>query len=171
MKKFATLLALLVLPSAAQAAWETTEGGAVSRPAETNTTIIGISVHCVEGPVIAVYSKDNGPVLPAAGPKAQADYFYKSGAVRAVVDGKAFPLAAAGSDDAVVLFSEGAEAQSYLAPLDLKLIAAMRGGKQLALEFDITSAKAGDGNVLESSARFDLTGAGKAIGAAVKPCT
>lgn len=170
MKKLGIPLVILLAQATPSAAWESTEGGAVARPRETNTTILGISVHCVEGPVIAVYSKDDGPVLPAGDPKATADYFYRPGAVRALVDGKAFPLAAAGSDDAVVLFTEGEEAHSYLAPLDLGLIAAMRGGKSLSLEFDITAAKAGDGTALESFARFDLAGASTAIGAAVKAC-
>jgi hypothetical protein len=170
MKMLAAALMFAALPLTANAAWEGAEGGAMAKPVETNTTIELISVHCVDGPVIAVYSKGGGPVLPAGDPDAGADYFYRPGTVRAVVDGAAYPLAAAGSDEAVVLFSEGSEAQSYLKPLDLGLVGAMGASKQLTLAFDITPQQAADGSSLESFARFDLAGAGKAIAAALKPC-
>ena len=107
-----------------------------AKPTETNSTIEALHVHCLEGPAIDLYSHDLGPVLPLEG-GAEADYFYKPGMISADVDGQKFPLVAAGSDEAVVLFSEGEEAKGYLAPVDRALFEAMVSGKLLTLSLDI----------------------------------
>jgi hypothetical protein len=169
MHKTAILLIASLAAAPAMAGWEKIDGGVTAKPDETNATIEAIHVHCLDGPAIDVYSRDLGPVRPLDG-GAEADYFYKPGMVRADVDGKQFPLAAAGSDDAVVLFSQGSEAQSFLKPIDPALIDAMAAGRTLTLSFDISSAKGADGSGLETFARFDLAGAGALIGEAVKPC-
>lgn len=169
MEKTAILLAALLAATPALAGWEKLDGGATAKPDETNSTIEAIHIHCLEGPAIDVYSRDSGPVRPLAG-GAEADYFYKPGMIRADVDGKQFGLVAAGSDEAVVLFSEGEEAKGYLAPLDPALFDAMISGRTLTLSFDVSPAQGADGTGLETFARFDLAGAGALIGAVVKSC-
>ena len=171
MKTFAATALLALLPTVASAAWEEIEGGATTRPIETNSTIQAIMVSCVDGPVVEVYSDKDGPVLPVADPSATADYFYKAGAVEASVDDKTFPLATAGSDIAIVLFSEGPEAESHLAPLDPKFLSALRTGSTLRLSFDVTPAAGPDGSVYDTWARFSLEGAGPMIEKIVKSCS
>jgi hypothetical protein len=168
---FITLLPLTAIQSPAHAAWVEKYGGAFAEPTETNSTILGIMLHCVDGAVLDVYSKDDGPALPADGSATEADYFYKAGAVRAEVDGKAFPLAAAGSDIAVVLFSEGEEEKSYLTPLYAEVIDALAAGKTLTLSFDVSSTNGPDGSPFDTWARFDLTGATKLIYEATASCS
>jgi hypothetical protein len=170
MKKTATVLVVLLSAAApALAAWEKVDGGVTAKPIETNSTIEALHVHCLDGPAIDLYSHKMGPVLPLDG-GAAADYFYKPGMISADVDGQKFPLVAAGSDEAVVLFSEGEEAKGYLAPVDRALFAAMASGKMLTLSFDISPAQGADGSAHETFARFELTGAGTLIGEAVKAC-
>ena len=169
MHKTAILLIASLAAAPAMAGWEKIDGGVTAKPDETNATIEAIYIHCLDGPAIDVYSRDLGPVQPLDG-AVEPDYFYKPGVVRADVDGKQFPLTAAGSDDAVVLFSEGSEAQSYLKPIDTALIDAMAAGRTLTLSFDISPARGADGSGLETFARFDLAGAGALISEAVKAC-
>jgi len=165
------LLALaIVLAAFPASAWEKAEGGAMARPVETNSNVEALFVHCLDGPALDLYAKDGAPVLPAAG-GAEADYFYKPGAVRAEVDGKFFPLVAAGSDIAVVLFSEGEAAQGYMAPLDIALFDAIFAGRTLTISLDITPAAAADGSPLETFVRFDLAGSGPYINDAIAPCS
>lgn len=142
----------------------------MARPIETNSNIEALYVHCLEGPAIDAYAKDGAPVLPAEG-GAEADYFYKPGVVRADVDGKTFPLVAAGSDIAVILFSEGTADQNFMAPVDIALFDAMFAGRMLTIGFDITPAAAADGSPFETFARFDLTGAAPLINDAIDPCS
>ncbi len=163
------LLLACLLSATPALAWEKIEGGALARPIETNSNIEALLVHCLDSPAIDLYAKSNGPVLPAEG-GVNADYFYKPGAIRADVDGKAFPLVAAGSDIAVVLFSEGEAAQDYMAPLDYALFDAIFVGRILTIGFDITPAAAADGSPYETFARFDLAGAGPFINEAIDPC-
>lgn len=167
----AALLAFASGSSTAYAAWVDKYGGAFSEPDETNSTILGIMLHCVDGAVLDVYSKGDGPVLPADGSATEADYFYKKGAVQADIDGKAFPLAAAGSDIAVVLFSEGEEAKGYLTPLYAEVIDALAAGKTLTLSFDVSPANGPDGSPFDTWARFSLTGATKVIYEATEACS
>jgi hypothetical protein len=170
MKKTASFLIAMLTAAPALAGWDKVDGGVTSKPVETNSTIEALHIHCLEGPAIDLYSRDLGPVRSLEGGSAEADYFYKPGMISADVDGQKFPLVAAGSDEAVVLFSEGEEAKGYLAPLDRALFAAMASGKMLMLSFDISPAKGPDGSAHETFARFDLTGAGTLIGDAVKGC-
>ena len=169
MKKTASFLIAMLTAAPALAGWEKVDGGVTAKPAETNSTIEALHIHCLEGPAIDLYSQDLGPVRPLEG-GAEADYFYKPGMISADVDGQKFPMVAAGSDEAVVLFSQGEEAKGYLAPVDRALFAAMAAGKMLTLSFDISPAAGADGSNLETFARFDLAGAGALIGEAVKAC-
>lgn len=165
------LLALAIIAAASPAlAWENVDGGSMTRPVETNSNVEALYVHCLDGPALDLYAKDGAPVLPADG-SGQADYFYKPGAVRAEIDGKFFPLVAAGSDIAVVLFSEGTAAQNYMAPVDIALFDAMFVGRTLTISLDITPAAAADGSPLETFVRFDLQGAGPFINDAIDPCS
>ena len=105
------------------AGWEKVDGGVTAKPDETNSTIEAMHIHCLEGPAIDVYSHDLGPVRPLDG-GAEPDYFYKPGMISADVDGKQFPLVAAGSDDAVVLFSQG---ERGARPISSRSTGAVRG--------------------------------------------
>ena len=167
--RFALLGALLLAASSAFAGWELRDGAAVTMPSQTNGNVARLLLHCVDGPVFSVYATGGGVVRPM-GPGPVFDYFYQPGFIRADVDGQIFPLVAAGSDDAVVLFSEGALADSYLAPLDIALIKAMRAGKQLTLRFDLTPAYSTDRTAYETTASFPLAGAAGPIKQAVKGC-
>lgn len=161
----ATVLALS--STLAQAAWVAVEGGVTAKPDETNSTIEIIMLHCMDGPALDVYSRNDGAVLPDDGKEHVADYFYRKAAVRGVVDGMIFPLSAAGSDIAVVIFSEGTEAENYLAPLDPAFVRALVSGSQLTLAFDVTPDAAADGTPFETWATFSLRGAKPVIEAAL----
>ena len=169
MKQMASFLIAMLTAAPALADWERVDGGVTAKPVETNSTIEALHIHCLEGPAIDLYSKDLGPVRPLEG-GAEADYFYKPGMISADIDGQQFPMVAAGSDEAVVLFSQGEEAKGYLAPVDRALFSAMAAGKMLTLSFDISPAVGADGSNLETFARFDLAGGGVLIGEAVKAC-
>ena len=169
MKQTASLLIAMFAAGPALAGWDKVDGGVTAKPATTNSSIEALHIHCLEGPAIDLYSKDLGPVRPLEG-AAEHDYFYKPGMISADVDGQKFPMVAAGSDEAVVLFSQGEEAKGYLAPVDRALFAAMAVGQTLTLSFDITPAAGADGSSLETFARFDLAGAGALIADAVRAC-
>jgi len=168
-KRLTAILAASLCATPALAAWEAIYGGASDVPAETNSNIERILVHCVEGPVLAVYIMGGGTIQPKGGGEVN-DYFYKPGFISAVVDDRDFPLVAAGSDDAVVLFSEGSLAENYLAPLHPDLVAALSAGKKLTLAFDLTAANAADGSAFETTATFPLDGAAAVIAKALEPC-
>jgi hypothetical protein len=170
MKKTASFLIAMLTTAPALAGWDKVDGGVTGKPVETNSTIEALHIHCLEGPAIDLYSRDLGPVRPLEGGGVEADYFYKPGMISADVDGQKFPMVAAGSDEAVVLFSQGEEAKGYLAPVDRALFAAMAAGQMLTLSFDILPAAGAAGSKLETFARFDLADAGALIGDAVKAC-
>jgi hypothetical protein len=155
-KAIVALPILLGLASPASAEWLLDEGVAIVAPNETNSTIELMAVLCGDPFQIEVYSR-GGPVMPEAA-EVPADYFHLPDKVRAVIDGGAFPLAAAGSDAAVVLFAEGSKANGYLAPIRLEFIEALKSGSAMTLGFDITPENAADGTPFETYASFPLEG-------------
>ena len=163
---------LFLLPDAALAeenTWKVEHGAALAQPSESNSNIYRLEVSCGEPYRLALYT-EQGPVLPAGG-RGEADYFYKPGRIEAEVAGGSFPLVAAGSDDAVVLFREGTAEQGYMADLDPDLLAAITRGTELTLSFDITpGANAKTDSPFETFARFSLKGAGEAIAEALAGC-
>ena len=163
---------LFVLPGAAlaqESSWRFEHGAAFAQPSESNSNIFRLEIGCGEPYRLAVYT-DRGPVLPADG-QGEGDYFYKPGRIEAEVDGGSFPLVAAGSDDAVVLFGEGTAEQGYMADPDPELLSAIRQGAQLTLLFDITSAaNAETDSPHETFARFPLQGADEVIAQALAGC-
>jgi hypothetical protein len=168
MKPTVALAATLALASPASAEWLLDEGVAIVEPAETNSTIEVMAVLCGDPFFVEIYSR-GGPVMPDAGEVA-AEYFYLPGKVRAMIDGRTFPLAAAGSGAAVVLFAEGAKADSYLAPVRLEFIEAVKSGTAMTLGFDITPDNAADGSPFETFAIFPLEGARAVLDEALAPC-
>ena len=165
------LAALIALPSPALAEWMLDNGVAIVAPASNNSTMELLAISCGEPYQVEVYSR-GGPVKPdPADDTVETDYFYKPGKVEARVDGRVFPMAAAGSDAAVVLFSQGSAAQSYLADVDRAFIAALRSGTSLTLAFDVTPAAAADGTPHETMAEFPLTGSASALDAALAGCS
>jgi hypothetical protein len=167
------IAALLALPLAfaatsALAEWRVDNGLAVVEPAETNSNLQLFAVACGDPFQLELYA-ENGPVLPQVwdGP---ADYFYQPGKIIATIDGRDFPLVAAGSEYAVVLYSEGTVAENHMAPVDRELIRAMRAGATLTFHFDISAANASDGSPYETFARVPLAGAADALGSALAAC-
>lgn len=168
MKKL--LAAMIALsPSVAHAEWRLDEGVAIVEPAETNSTIELLAIMCGDPFQVEVYAR-GGPVMPDTG-DVPAEYFYLPGKVRALVDTTAFPLTAAGSDSAVVLFGEGSKSASYMASIPIGLIEAFKGGTTVTLGFDITEATAADGSAFETYAVFPLEGSRGALDEALKECT
>ena len=128
-----------------------------------------LAISCGDPVMVEVYSR-GGPVKPEAGAET-VDYFYKPGMVQARIDGAVFPLTAAGSDAAVVLFAEGTAAQNHMAPIDPAFIAALKGGTMLTLAFDVTAeTNAADGTAHETLADFPLSGSTAALDAALAAC-
>ena len=168
MKTVAALALILSTASPASAEWLLDEGVAIVEPAETNSTIELMAVLCGDPFFVEIYSR-GGPVMPEAG-DVPAEYFYLPGKVRAMIDGTAFPLAAAGSGAAVVLFAEGAKADSYLAPVRLEFIEALKSGTAITLGFDITPQNAADGTPFETVAIFPLEGARAVLDEALAEC-
>src|SRR5690606_32265012 len=123
----------------ARADWMLDGGVAIVSPTGGSSTMELLAVHCGDPYHLEVLSR-GGPVRPAGGDEApvEADYFYKPGKVEARIDGRTFPLVAAASDNAVVLFAEGTAAQNHMAPIDPSLIAALKTGTTLTLAFDVT---------------------------------
>lgn len=163
---------LFLAPAFAQpVGWHFEDGAAFAEPAEGNSNILRIEISCGGEPYrLAVYT-DHGPVLTANG-EGEADYFYETGRIEAEVDGIYFPLVAAGSEDAVVLFAEGTAEQNFLADLDQSFVSTLQEGGTLTLAFDITPApNAETDSPFETFARFPLEGAGQAIGEALGECT
>ncbi len=166
------LILLIVFPDTAAAqesSWKLEHGAAFAAPSESNSNIYRLEIGCGEPYRLAVYT-DNGPVLTADGQGAD-DYFYKPRRIEAEVDGSTFPLVAAGSDDAVVLFGEGTAEQGFMADPDPDLLAAIRRGAELTLFFDVTSAPNGEtDSPYETFARFPLQGSGEVIAQALAGC-
>ena len=171
MKRYVLIAALAAFPSQALAEWRLDNGVAIVSPAGNNSTMELLTVSCGDPFQVEVYSR-GGPVRPEpAEAGLEADYFYKPGKVQARVDGRAFPLTAAGSEAAVVLFGEGSAAQNYMTDIDPAFIAALRVGSMLTLAFDVTpEANAVDGTPHETMADFPLAGSAAAIDAALASC-
>lgn len=172
-KRVAVLASVVVAMSAlsvpALAEWRLDEGVAIVEPAGTNGTAELLAVMCGDPVQIEIYSR-GGPVLPDGDDSAAANYFYLPGKVRAIVDGRSFPLAAGASDQAVVLFSEGARAENYLAPLRADFLEAVKSGGTLTLGFDVTPANGADGSPFETIASFPLEGSRAMIEQALAGC-
>ena len=168
----ALLCATLAAPVSALAEWQVDNGVAIVAPEASNSTMELLAIACGDPYQVEVYSR-GGPVRPAAEADAafEADYFYRPGKVEARVDGRVHKLAAAGSDGAVVLFSEGKAAQNHLAPIGRDFIEALKEGTSLTLAFDVTpQANAQDGTAHETTATFPLAGAGVALDEALATC-
>lgn len=170
MKNLAAFLAFAPFAAfpAHAAEWRVDEGVAIMEPAQTNANIELVALMCGDPYQFEVYAR-GGPVMPD-GQEVAADYFYKPGKVRAVVDGQAFKLVAAGSDGAVVLFGEGSRAQNYMGDVPRSLVEALKGGETLTLGFDVTPANNADGSPFETLAVFPLTGSRVAIETALAGC-
>jgi hypothetical protein len=146
--------------SPALAEWQVDNGVAIVSPTANNSTMELLAISCGDPYLVEVYSR-GGPVRPEAdsAAAAAADYFYMAGKVEARIDGKAFPLAAAGSDAAVVLFAQGRAADNHLAPIGRAFVEALKDGTSLTLAFDVTpEANAQDGTPHETTAEFPLAG-------------
>ncbi|EKF18065.1 hypothetical protein [Nitratireductor pacificus] len=167
------VLALLCLACAslpARAEWRLENGVAMATPDGGNSNITRLLIECGTPFNLLVYAS-GGPVLPVAGGGGEADYFYQPHRIEAEIDGQRFPLAAAGSDDAVVLTGQGAEANGYLADLDRALLDLLRQGRHLTLAFDVTpEPNAETDSPFETFARFSLDGADPVIGSALRDC-
>ena len=162
--------AAVAATSPAFAEWQVDGGVAIVAPTVNNSTMELFTVSCGDPYQVEVYSR-GGPARPDAegGGADGTDYFYQPGKVEARIDGVVFRLAAAGSDAAVVLFSEGKAADQHLAPLGAAFIAALKGGTTLTLAFDATP-DALDGSPFETVAQFPLAGARAALEEALAAC-
>lgn len=166
------LLAITGSASPALAEWQVDNGVAIVAPGANNSTMELLAISCGDPYQVEVYSR-GGPVRPDTGDGAavEADYFYMPGRVEARIDGATFPLAAAGSDAAVVLFAQGKAADSHLAPISRAFIEALKGGMLLTLAFDVTpEANAQDGTAHETVAEFPLSGSRAILEEALAPC-
>lgn len=169
MTRLAAIVFACLAATPASAEWRLDNGVAIVAPVNNNSTMELLAVLCGDPVAIEVYSR-GGPVKPVTGAE-EADYFYKPGKVEARVDGRAFPMAAAGSDSAVVLFAEGAAAEGYMAPIGPNFIEALRSGRMLTLAFDVTpEANAADGTPFETVADFPLEGSAEALNTALARC-
>lgn len=162
-------LTLAVLPASAE--WLLDGGVAIVSPTGGNSNMELLAVHCGDPYHVEVLAR-GGAVAPDAGDTTEnADYFYQPGKIEARIGGQAFPLVAAGSDSAVVLFAQGTAAQNYMAPIRQDLIAAMKAGATLTLAFDLTpQANAADGTPHETFAEFPLAGSSAALDTALAGC-
>jgi hypothetical protein len=165
----ATLAALAwIVP--VQAEWRIDQGTAIVSPSETNSTAELLVVSCGDPYLLEIFAR-GGPVKPVpAASDFEADYFYKPQKVIAVIDGTIFPMSAAGSGAAVVLFAQGTAEQDYLAPVPRSFLGALRGGTSLSIAFDIEPASAADGTPHETYARFPLEGSADALDDALAGC-
>lgn len=163
-------LVLIALAGPAVAEWRLDEGNAIAIPSGRGTSNIeAIVISCQDPYIFEVYA-EGGPVRPLAG-GVEVDYFYQPDRIRAVVDGASFPFVAAGSGDAVVLFSEGTAEESYMGNNDPAFIDALKAGVEMRLAFDIVDgATDGDGSAYETYALFPLAGAADALGGALADC-
>ena len=176
MKQFVTaslaLAAGMSVASPGLAEWRLDNGVAIVAPTANNSTMELLAISCGDPYQVEVYSR-GGPVRPDAGngEPVEADYFYKPGKVEARIDGAVFALAAAGSDAAVVLFSQGKAAENYLAPISGAFVEALKNGSLLTLAFDVTpDASAEDGTAHETAAQFPLAGSRAVLEEALASC-
>ena len=169
MRILPAILLALVLSTPARAEWLLDQGVAIVSPTSNNSTIELLVVSCGDPYAVEVYSR-GGPVRPDADGNVEADYFYKPGKVQGRIGGQVFPLTAAGSEIAVVLFSEGTAAQGYMAPVSRDFIGALKTGTSLTLAFDVTPEANADGTPHETFAEFPLAGSAAAIDAALATC-
>ncbi|NRG17692.1 hypothetical protein HPQ64_08325 [Rhizobiales bacterium] len=159
----ALAVSLTTFASAASASdWETVSDTAFTRVLETNSTMVALAVQCADEMKLEIYAANDGPIFHADTGET-SEFQYLPGKVLAVIDGEAFPLAAAGAEATTVLFSEGREAQNYLAPISPPLAAALRSGNSLELRFDLLPEAAPDGSPFETYGRFSLNGAAEAM--------
>ena len=171
----AASLALVMAAGAASPAlaeWQVDNGVAIVSPTANNSTMELLAISCGDPYLVEVYSR-GGPVRPDAdsGTPVEADYFYQPGKVEARIDGRTFPLAAAGSDAAVVLFAQGKASENHLAPVAAAFIEALKGGTLLTLAFDVTpDANAQDGTPHETVAEFPLAGSRAVLEEALASC-
>lgn len=164
----AVLACSAALPRAhAESAWRVEGEIAVGAPSETDSNLLVVALGCGDPYLLELYADGGGPILPKSG--GEAGYFYEPGRIVASVDGRDFPLVAAGAEEAVVLFSEGSAAENFLAPLDRAFVEALRTGGTLTLRFDITPASA-DGGPFETHAVIPLEGAAEVLDAALSNC-
>ena len=169
MRLLIALVFALSLSAPVKAEWMLDQGVAIVAPTASNSTIELLTIACGDPYAVEVYSR-GGPVRPDADSNAEADYFYMPGKVQARVGGQAYALTAAGSDVAVVLFAEGSRAESYMAPISVAFIDALKTGPSLTLAFDVTADKGADGSPYETFAEFPLAGSAAAIEAALATC-
>lgn len=162
----AALLSAMAMP--AHAEWRLDEGVAIVEPGETNSNMELLALSCGDPIQMEVYAR-GGPVMPD-GQDVQADYFNVPGKVEAVIDGEVFPLAAGGSDSAVVLFQEGQKANGYLDPLGAFFLDRIKAGKSLTLRFDVLPGNGADGSALETFATFPLDGSRAVLDQAFESC-
>ena len=153
------------------AEWQVDNGVAIVAPTTNNSTMELLAISCGDPYQVEVYSR-GGPVRPDTGDAAtEADYFYMPGKVEARIDTKRFALAAAGSDAAVVLFSQGKPSENHLAPIERAFIEALKEGTTLVLAFDVTAeANAQDGTPHETLAEFPLNGSRAVLDEALSGC-
>jgi hypothetical protein len=170
MKKVVLALAMFAASTPVHAEWRLDEGVAIVEPTATNSTVELLALMCGDPVQVELYSR-GGPVLPDADEAAKADYFYLPGKVRALIDGRPYPLAAGASDETVVLYAEGTKAENYMAPLRADFIEAMKSGAVLTLGFDVTPAAGADGSPFETTATFPLDGSRGMIDEALAGCT
>lgn len=165
----ATAAALTATPAFAE--WMLDNGVAIVSPVSNNSTMELLAVSCGDPYMVEVFSR-GGPVQPdPAAEGAPADYFYQPGKVEARIDGRAFPLTAAASGAAVVLFSRGTAAQNHMAPIDTAFVDALKDGIMLTLAFDVTpDANAVDGSPYETMADFPLEGSRAVLDEALTGC-
>jgi hypothetical protein len=163
-----TAALLCVFAAPAHAEWRLDEGVAIIEPTETNSNVELLALSCGDPIQMEVYAR-GGPVMPD-GQEAPADYFNAPGKIEAVIDGEVFPLAAGGSDSAVVLFQEGQKAEGYLDPLGPFFLERIKSGKSLTLRFDILPAGGADGSALETFATFPLDGSRAVLDKAFESC-
>ena len=165
------LLSLLIAAHPASAEWLLDGGVAIVSPTGGNSNVELLVVHCGDPYHVEVLARGGAVRQDTGDEAAAADYFYKPGKVQARVNGQTFPLVAAGSDAAVVLFAEGPAARNHMAPITSDLVAALKAGEMLTLAFDITpQANGSDGTAHETFAEFPLAGSATILETALAGC-
>ncbi|TKT80406.1 hypothetical protein [Aquamicrobium sp. LC103] len=165
------VIALLAfgIATPALAEWRLDNGVAIVAPAATNSTMELLAISCGDPYLVEVYSR-GGPVRPAEGDH-PAKYFHIPGRIEARIDGRTFPLVAAGSGAAAVLFFPGSEMQNGMASVSDDFIETLKAGKNLSLVFDVTPERnEADGSAFETMAEFPLESSAAALDTALAPC-
>ena len=91
------LAASLPATAAFASDWETVSDTAFTRVLETNSTMVALAVQCADEMKLEIYAANDGPIFHADTGET-SEFQYLPGKVLAVIDGKAFPLAAAGAE-------------------------------------------------------------------------